>query len=290
MKKVKLTREMCVDGFPVTALRETNVLIALQHENIIRVQEMVVGYEHDKIYMVMEHFDHDLKSCLERHIGPFSQAEVKCLAVQLMAGVRHMHQAWFIHRDIKTSNLLYSNSGKLAICDFGLARRFGEPIVPYTRDVVTLWYRAPEILLGAREYSTELDIWSVGCVLAEILLKRPLFAGKSEIEQLSEIFKVLGMATKERWPGYAKLPFVKSFIWKTQKHNKLRDIFPSVGFGLTTATPLTGLGLNLLNGLFSLDPTKRISASDAIDHPYFTESPAPSPRPNMPKFQPILPE
>lgn len=284
MKRVKLSQEACLDGFPITALRETNVLLALQHENIVRVQEMVVGLEHDKVFMVMEHFDHDLKSCVDCHDGPFSQAEVKCFAMQLLAGIRHMHQAWFIHRDIKTSNVLYSNSGKLAICDFGLARRFGDPIAPYTHNVVTLWYRAPELLLGSTEYSTELDMWAVGCVLAEILLKRPLFTGSSEIEQLSEVFKVLGVATEERWPGYSNLPFVSSFSWKTQERNRLRDKFPGVGFGVTTTTPLTNMGYDLLNGLFALDPKQRISANRAAEHAYFAESPAPTSRQRMPKF------
>jgi cell division cycle 2-like protein len=242
---------------------------------------MVVGREHDKVFMVMEHADHDLKSFVDSHNGPFSQAEVKCLAAQLLAGVQHMHMSWFIHRDIKTSNLLYSNSGKLAICDFGLARRFGDPVTSYTRNVVTLWYRAPELLLGTTGYSTELDMWSVGCVLAEILLKKPLFTGKSEIEQLSEIFKVLGVATEERWPGYIRLPHVKSFVWKTQTRNKIREKFPVVG--ATTTTPLTAMGLDLLNGLFALDPKQRTSAYDATMHAYFTESPAPLPMHHMPK-------
>mmetsp|Transcript_33810 Transcript_33810/g.116316 ORF Transcript_33810/g.116316 Transcript_33810/m.116316 type:complete len:238 (-) Transcript_33810:107-820(-) len=233
----------------------------------------------------MEYFDHDLKQCVERHDGPFSQAEVKCLAAQLLAGIEHMHSKWFIHRDIKTSNLLYSNTGKLSICDFGLARRYGDPVLPYTRNVVTLWYRCPELLLGCTEYSTAVDMWSVGCVFAELLLKKPIFPGKTELEQLSSIFKQLGAPTEDRWPGYAKLPFASTFSWKAQKRNKLRDRFPKIGFGTMATTPLTDEGHALLDGLLALDPDARLDAHAAATHPYFQESPPPTPRHQMPTFQ-----
>ena len=178
LKRVKLTKEVCGEGFPITALREANVLLALRHEHIVSVKEMVVGRAQDKVFMVMEYFDHDLKTCIEKHDGPFPQANVKSFMAQLLAGVDYMHSTWFMHRDIKTSNVLYQNStGRIALADFGLARRFGDPAPddpPYTRNVVTLWYRAPELLLGATSYSgPDIDLWAVGCVFAELLLKRP---------------------------------------------------------------------------------------------------------------------
>ncbi|KAJ8602733.1 hypothetical protein CTAYLR_003797 [Chrysophaeum taylorii] len=281
LKRVKLPREACLEGFPITALRETNVLLALQHENIIRVHEMVVGREHDRVFVVMDYFEHDLKTCIEKQEGPFSQADAKSLVRQLVAGVSHMHSKWFIHRDIKTSNLLYSR-GRLALCDFGLARRFGDPVLPYTRNVVTLWYRAPELLLGATTYSTELDAWSCGCVFAEIFQKAPLFQAKTEIAQLSEIFKVLGIPTEERWPGYQKLPFAKNLAWKKGqfRRNRLRDLLPAVTFASTT--PLSDSGFEMLGSLLALDPARRGAPDPA--HPYFAESPLPSPPHLMPRF------
>ncbi|CAE7526458.1 CDKG-2, partial [Symbiodinium microadriaticum] len=157
LKQVKMTRNDQKVGFPITALRETNILLALRHPNIVSVKEMVVGSSIDKVYMVMEYLENDLKTCMDMSASPFSIAEVKRLMLQLLSAVNHMHKNWYIHRDLKTSNLLYSNKGKLAVCDFGMARKYGSPLAAYTFEVITLWYRAPELLLGQAIYSTAVD-------------------------------------------------------------------------------------------------------------------------------------
>jgi len=165
---VKLEKER--DGFPLTSVREINILLSLSHPSIVNVSEVVVGSSMDAVFMVMEYADHDLKGVMERRMSqPFSTAEVKCLMMQLLSGVAYLHANWVIHRDLKTSNILYTNRGQLKICDFGLARQYGEPLKPYTQLVVTLWYRAPELLLGQRKYSTPVDVWSCGCIMAELL-------------------------------------------------------------------------------------------------------------------------
>lgn len=151
IKKLKLEKEK--EGFPITALRELSTLIALRHPNIINVKEVVYGSSLDKIYVVMEYLDHELKSILEDKRLAFSHSEVKCLVRQILEGLAFMHSRWIFHRDLKTSNLLYGNDGVLKICDFGLARKFAHPLRPYTNLVVTLWYRAPELLLGTEIYS-----------------------------------------------------------------------------------------------------------------------------------------
>lgn len=145
---MKLDREK--EGFPITALRELNTLISLKHSNIVQVLEVVYGSSLDKIYFVMEYIEHELKGILEdkKMSSPITMSEIKCLMKQILEGINCMHKNWILHRDLKTSNLLYSNSGVLKICDFGLARKFGSPLRPYTNLVVTLWYRAPELLLG----------------------------------------------------------------------------------------------------------------------------------------------
>jgi tRNA A-37 threonylcarbamoyl transferase component Bud32 len=147
LKQVKIGKESAKVGFPITALRETNILLALKHPNIVRVREMVVGASIDKVYMVMDFGGMDLKACMDHAKKPFSTSEVKQLMLQFLSAVDHMHEKWYIHRDLKTSNLLYQN-GVLCICDFGLARKYGSPIAPYTFEVVTLWYRPTELLLG----------------------------------------------------------------------------------------------------------------------------------------------
>lgn len=147
----------------------------------------------DKIFIVMEYVEHDLKSLMEtmRHKKQtFTTGEVKCLLKQLLCAVAHLHDNWILHRDLKTSNLLLSHKGILKVGDFGLAREYGSPLKAYTPIVVTLWYRAPELLLCTKEYSCPIDMWSVGCIFGELLLMNAVFPGKSEVDQLNRIFKV----------------------------------------------------------------------------------------------------
>ena len=139
LKKVKMEKEK--EGFPLTSLREINILLSFHHPSIVDVKEVVVGSSLDSIFMVMEYMDHDLKGLMEAMKQPFSQSEVKCLMIQLLEGVKYLHDNWVLHRDLKTSNLLLNNRGELKICDFGLARQYGSPLKPYTHLVVTLWYR-----------------------------------------------------------------------------------------------------------------------------------------------------
>ncbi|TMW56467.1 hypothetical protein Poli38472_006477 [Pythium oligandrum] len=285
LKQVKMSQEMCHEGFPVTALREANVLLALDHPNIVKVREMVVGSTPDKIFMVMDYAENDLKSVMETKMKhPFLQSEVKCLMKSLLSAIAYMHERWYIHRDLKTSNLLYDSKGVLKVCDFGLARKYGSPIRSYTQLVVTLWYRSPELLLGATEYSTAVDMWSVGCIFAEILLMKPLFPGRGEIDQMDQIFKVLGSPSDESWPGFLELPNAQNMKWKWPKTNKLREKFPLAASFSGGGSSLSNAGFDLLNQLLAFDPKKRISAKDALKHEYFRESPPPKAQELMPTF------
>ncbi|KAM7483444.1 hypothetical protein LguiB_008027 [Lonicera macranthoides] len=242
LKKVKMAAE--TEGFPVTSLREINILMSLQHPAIVEVKEVVTD-DLDGVFMVMEYMEHDLKGLLEAMKQPFSQSEVKCLMLQLLEGVKSLHDNWVLHRDLKTSNILLNNRGELKICDFGMSRQYGSPLKPYTPLVVTLWYRAPEILLGAKHYSTAIDMWSVGCIMAELLAKEPLFNGRTELEQLDKKF-------------------------------------PAATF--TGSPALTELGFDLLNKLLTYDPNKRITAEDALNHGWFQEVPLPKSKDFMPTF------
>lgn len=191
LKRLKMEKEK--EGFPITSLREINTLLKGQHPNIVTVREIVVGSNMDKIFIVMDYVEHDLKSLMEtmRHKKQnFMPGEIKCLLKQLLMAVAHLHDNWILHRDLKTSNLLLSHKGILKVGDFGLAREYGSPLKAYTPIVVTLWYRAPELLLCTKEYSTPIDMWSVGCIFAELLLMNAVFPGKSEVDQLNRIFKV----------------------------------------------------------------------------------------------------
>lgn len=266
LKRLKMEKEK--EGFPITSLREINTLLKGQHPNIVTVREIVVGSNMDKIFIVMDYVEHDLKSLMEtmRHKKQmFMPGEVKCLLKQLLSAVAHLHDNWILHRDLKTSNLLLSHKGILKVGDFGLAREYGSPLKAYTPVVVTLWYRAPELLLCTKEYSTPIDMWSVGCIFAELLLMNALFPGKSEVDQLNRVFKELGTPSENIWTGFNKLPAVQKMKFNDYPVSNLRSKFST----------LSELGLSLLTGFLTYDPVKRLTAEKAMDNPYFNEVPLP---------------
>jgi cell division cycle 2-like protein len=214
LKQIKMLK--CMEGFPITTLREVSLLLQLKHENILNVHEVVVSPK-GQVFMVSEFVDNDLRALLEKNYR-FSQSEVKCLVQQLLSAMACAHTHWILHRDLKTANLLYSNRGQMKVADFGLARLFGEPCDKLTPTVVTLHYRAPELLLSGDskplKYGPEIDMWSVGCILAELLLGRVLMRGSGELEQINCIFRTLGTPTEASWPGWQQLPLAKKMKFK----------------------------------------------------------------------------
>lgn len=213
-----------------------------------------------RIFIVMDFIEHDLKTLLATMRTPFLASEIKTILLQLLSATALCHENWIVHRDLKTSNLLMNNRGQIKVADFGLARTYSDPLGNMTPLVVTLWYRAPELLLGIKEYTTAIDMWSVGCIFGELILKEPLFAGKGEIEQVGKIFKVLGRPTDDVWPGFSRLPNAASFNTSSiQPYSTLRQKFRFV----------TEAGLDLMNRLLTYDPERRITAEEALKHPYF---------------------
>lgn len=281
LKQIKLDKEK--DGFPLTSLREINILTSLDHPNIVNVSEVVMDGSgiSSAVYMVMEYLEHDLKRVSEMQRHRFTVSQAKCLMLQLLSGVDYLHENWVIHRDLKFSNILYNNKGEVKICDFGLARQYGSPLQTYTHMVVTLWYRAPELLLGIQKYSTAVDMWSMGCVMAELLKGKPLFDGKSELAQLDKIIKTMGSPTDENWPGLRQLPnYPKVKFGKFPC--RLRELFPATSF--TGGPTLTDKGYDLLTRLLAYDPEQRITAHDALNHPWFEERPLPAAKEMLPTF------
>jgi cell division cycle 2-like protein len=209
----------------------------------------------------MDFIEHDLKTLLSTMRTPFLASEVKTILLQLLSATALCHNNWIIHRDLKTSNLLMNNRGQIKVADFGLARTYGDPPMgDMTQLVVTLWYRAPELLLGAESYTTAVDLWSIGCIFAELILREPLFPGAGEIDQIGKIFKVLGRPTEVIWPGFKKLPNALKFdLNAIQPYSTLRQKFRYV----------TEAGIDLMNKLLTYDPLQRISADEALKHPYF---------------------
>jgi len=265
------------NGFPQTALREISILLALSHESIVSVREMVVGDAMDKVFMVMEFFDFDLSEGLASHLldgGPLTQAELKSILQQIVAGAQHMHSHWYLHRDLKPSNILVQPStGRIALADFGLARRYQEPRKALTMLVVTLWYRCPELLFGEVRYGPPVDMWSIGCIFGELILggKEAVLPGQGELDQIDRIFSLVGTPDATTWPDFEKLPNAGLFRWKQLPPEEL--LLPRK---FPIAQPLAGHkafldrdGYNLLSGLLTLDPAKRLTADEALNHPYF---------------------
>uniref|UniRef100_A0A7S2ZKD4 cyclin-dependent kinase n=4 Tax=Rhodosorus marinus TaxID=101924 RepID=A0A7S2ZKD4_9RHOD len=256
LKKIRLEQED--EGVPSTAIREISILRELQHANIVQFNEVV--YCDKKLYLVFEFLDEDLKRFMDSI--PSSQAietlKIKSYLYQLISGIYYCHERRVLHRDLKPQNLLIDRKGGLKLADFGLARAFGIPVRHYTHEVVTLWYRAPEILLGAKRYGKAVDIWSIGCIFAEMVTRQPLFPGDSEIDELYKIFRTLGTPTEETWPGVSELPDYKSSF----------PNWPRKHIGEVVAN-LDDVGLDLLSQMLTYNPDQRITAHAALQHQYF---------------------
>lgn len=211
LKKILVHNEK--EGIPVTALREIRILKALAHPNIIALKEIAyrkgdrAKKEKGVISMVFPYLDHDLTGLLENPAVRFKPPHIKSYMKQLLMGTNYLHKSHILHRDIKGSNILVDNKGNLKIADFGLARSYtAEDKKKYTNMVVTRWYRPPELLMGAVHYTTAIDIWGVGCVFGELLKRRPILPGSSDLDQLQKIFQLCGTPTDENWPDYKQLP------------------------------------------------------------------------------------
>jgi cyclin-dependent kinase 2 len=258
MKKIRIQYEE--EGVPATAIREVSLLKECDHPNVIRLHEVISLQT--ALYLVFEYLDMDLRVFLKRH-GPYvDPLALRHAAYQCISGTEFCHGIRILHRDLKPQNVLVDVvSRRLKLADFGLARAFSVPLRAYTHEVVTLWYRAPEILLGQRKYATPTDIWSLGCIIAEIATGYALFPGDSEIDTLFKIFRVLGTPTDEVWPGVSSLrDFTQEFPkWRSSDLANVRAMGPGLGPD----------GADLLNQCFRYDPVSRASARQLLLHPFF---------------------
>ncbi|KYN37898.1 Cell division protein kinase 2, partial [Trachymyrmex septentrionalis] len=254
LKKIRLETER--EGVPSTAIREISLLKDLAHPNIIQLFDVVDGDNH--LYLVFEFLQQDLKKLLDSVKGGLEPALVKSYLCQLLKAISFCHLRCILHRDLKPQNLLIDREGHIKLADFGLARMIGVPVRTYTHEVVTLWYRAPEVLLGTKLYTCALDIWSLGCIFAEMATRRALFPGDSEIDQLFRIFRMLGTPDETIWPGVSQLPDYTSRFPRWEASN-IDDILPTFDDDAK----------DLISKMLTYDPNQRITAKRGLTHPYF---------------------
>ncbi|CAK1578895.1 unnamed protein product [Parnassius mnemosyne] len=260
LKKIKLENEP--EGVPSTALREISVLRDLNHPSVVRLLDVLLA--DTKLFLVFEFLHMDLKRLMDLTKGPLPLDLVKSYLRQLLEGIAYCHGRRVLHRDLKPQNLLVDAEGRIKLADFGLARAFGIPVRAYTHEVVTLWYRAPEILLGAKFYSTAVDVWSLACIYAEMASGRTLFPGDSEIDQLFRVFRALGTPGGELWAGARRLPDFRAAFPR----------WPPRAARLLLPEPLQAQphAAALFEAMLRYEPAERVSARAALLHPYLADA------------------
>ena len=282
LKKINIFEER---GFPITTIREILIMKNLNHKNILKLEEILYTQPKEKkkrgnVYLVFPYMEQDLSGI--RTIGHlFNMSQIKYIFYQIMSGIAYLHKCKIIHRDIKCSNILMNSKGDICIGDFGLARRDNQDYNKrYTSTVVTLCYRAPEILLGSREYGPAVDIWSAGCVFAELLTGNILFMrNDKEKDQIDKIFSICGTPNDKTWPGVSQYPKYKS-LQKTDYKNSLRECFKD-NKNVDDAT------FDLINKLLELNPKTRITAEEALKHDFFKTEPKMCTPEELPKLDEV---
>jgi CTD kinase subunit alpha len=265
LKKIRMEGER--DGYPVTAVREIRLLQHLRHKNVVALQEVMV--EKNDCYMVFEYMAHDLTGLINHPTFRLTPAHKKNLAYQMFDGLDFLHRRGVLHRDIKAANILVSNTGQLKYADFGLARFYTKSRqLDYTNRVITIWYRPPELLLGETQYGPAVDIWSAACVFMEMFTRKAVFPGEGgELSQLEKVYDVLGTPTRGEWPTIVDLPWFELMQLGMRKQRQFDAMFASI---------FSSEALELIKWCFKFDPTKRPSAEEVLEHPYFkTEDPQP---------------
>lgn len=254
LKEIRLEHE---EGAPCTAIREVSLLKDLKHANVVTLHDII--HTQSCLTLVFEYLDRDLKQYLDDCGSVINMHNVKLFLFQLLRGLAFCHRHKVLHRDLKPQNLLLSRRGELKLADFGLARAKSIPTKTYSNEVVTLWYRPPDILLGSTEYSTQIDMWGVGCIFSEMVTGRPLFPGATAEEQLHFIFRMLGTPTEESWPGISANPQFRSHRFPTYRPEGLRRHAPR----------LDHEGADLLGKLLQFEGRRRVPAAEAMGHPFF---------------------
>jgi len=283
-------------GISQSALREMALCSELSHMNVIRLIEIIL--EDKCIFMVFEYAEHDLLQIIHHHTQPtrhpIPPSTVKSIMFQLLNGCQYLHANWVLHRDLKPANIMVTSSGEVRIGDLGLARLFHKPLHSlFSGDkvVVTIWYRAPELLLGSRHYTPAIDMWAIGCIFAELLSLRPIFKGEEakmdskktvpfQRNQMQKIVEIMGIPTKDKWPHLVNMPEYNQLSTLSSSHSKsgsnlekwyYATINAHGGTSVPSSNASLGVeGYKLLSSLLEYDPERRLTAQQALQHPFFS--------------------
>ncbi|XP_064598110.1 cyclin-dependent kinase 14-like [Liolophura sinensis] len=259
LKEIQLKEE---EGAPFTAIREASLLKGLKHANIVTLHDII--HTKETLTFVFEYVSSDLSQYLEKHTGGLNPFNVKLFLFQLLRGLAYIHRFRILHRDLKPQNLLISDIGELKLADFGLARAKSVPSRTYSHEVVTLWYRPPDVLLGSTNYSTSLDMWGVGCIFTEMISGLATFPGMKD-DQLDMIFRVLGTPTEDTWEGVTRYPNYDLKQFGLYPPQNLMTVIPKISF--------IPLAAHLASQLLQMNPHRRLSAQKAMKHEYFSDLP-----------------
>uniref|UniRef100_A0A673Y7M9 cyclin-dependent kinase n=1 Tax=Salmo trutta TaxID=8032 RepID=A0A673Y7M9_SALTR len=254
LKEIRLEHE---EGAPCTAIREVSLLKDLKHANIVTLHDIV--HTDKSLTLVFEYLDKDLKQYMDDCGNIMSMHNVKIFLFQILRGLAYCHKRKVLHRDLKPQNLLINERGELKLADFGLARAKSVPTKTYSNEVVTLWYRPPDVLLGSSEYSTQIDMWGVGCIFYEMAAGRPLFPGSTVEDELHLIFRLLGTPSEDSWPGISGVDEFKSYNFPKYKPQPF----------INHAPRLDTEGIELVLSFLKYESKKRISADEAMKQAYF---------------------
>lgn len=253
------------DGLDMSAIREVKYLQEIQHENVIELIDIFLAYEN--LNLVLEFLPSDLEKVIKNKSILFTPADIKSWMLMTLRGVHHCHRNFILHRDLKPNNLLLSPGGQIKVADFGLARTFPVAQEILTSNVVTRWYRAPELLFGAKHYTSAVDIWSTGIIFAELMLRIPYLPGQNDVDQIEVTFRALGTPTDADWPDVSFFPaYNKLQIYPPPSRDELRRRFIAASEN----------ALNFLCGMLTMNPRKRWNAVECLESDYFREAPAPT--------------
>lgn len=261
------------DGLDMSAIREVKYLQELRHVNVI---ELVDVFSTDgNLNLVLEFLPADLEMIIKDKKILFSPADIKSWLLMTLRGVHHCHRNYILHRDLKPNNLLLAPDGQLKIADFGLARSLGSPNEDLTSNVVTRWYRAPELLFNAKHYTEAVDLWAIGIIFAELMLRVPYLPGKDDIDQIDVTFQALGTPTEQLWPNVSSLPGYNNLkIYPKPTLTELRKRFIAASES----------ALTLMMGLTEMNPANRWNTERALLSEYFTEVPLATEPSKLPKL------